>query len=201
MRGGEAAAVTGDRSGGWDVVADAFMAVRSGVGTALVRAWALRRLPPGAAILDLGCGSGVPIAAALAEDGFTIWGVDPAPRMIAAFRHRLPGMPAACEPAQASDFFGRRFVGVIAVGVLFLLPPADQLALLGRVAGALAPGGHFLFSAPRAPAAWTDPLTGRASVSLGVDAYAARLADVGLRLLGSERDEGGNDYHAATRVA
>jgi hypothetical protein len=37
-------------------------------------------------------------------------------------------------------------------------------------------------------------------VSLGVDAYAARLADAGIRLLGSARDEGGNDHHEATRV-
>ncbi|WP_308462229.1 class I SAM-dependent methyltransferase [Sphingomonas citri] len=182
-------------------MADAFMAVRSGVGTALVRAWAARRLPPGAAILDIGCGSGMPIAAALVADGFTIWGIDPSPRMIAAFRRRLPGMPAACEPAQASDVFGRRFEGAIAVGVLFLLRPADQLALLRRVAGALVPGGHFLFSAPRARAAWTDSLTGGASVSLGVEAYAVHLADAGLRLLRSERDEGGNDYHETIRAA
>jgi len=191
---------TGAYSGGWYAVADAFIAMRSGVGAALVRPWAARRLPPGAAILDIGCGSGVPIAAALAEHGFTIWDADAEPRMIAAFRRRLPFTPAACEPAQASDLFGRRFVGVIAVGALFLLPPADQLALLGHVAGALASGGHFLFSALRVRAAWADSLTGRASVSLGVDAYAARLADAGPCLPGSARDEGDNDHHEATRV-
>jgi 2-polyprenyl-3-methyl-5-hydroxy-6-metoxy-1,4-benzoquinol methylase len=60
-------------------VATSFVAVRSRIGAATVRSWA-RSLPPGAAILDLGCGSGVPIAQALLADGFDVHGVDASPR-------------------------------------------------------------------------------------------------------------------------
>jgi cyclopropane fatty-acyl-phospholipid synthase-like methyltransferase len=48
-------------------------------------------LPPGGAVLDLGCGHGAPISQALTEDGFVAFGVDVAPSMVAAFQERLPG--------------------------------------------------------------------------------------------------------------
>ncbi len=49
-------------SAGWEAVTDRFMKIRSSVETALVRAWAMDNLAPSAAIIDIGCGSGVPIA-------------------------------------------------------------------------------------------------------------------------------------------
>ncbi|MEP9402589.1 class I SAM-dependent methyltransferase [Sphingomonas sp. VNH70] len=192
--------MTMDRSAGWEAIAERFMAVRSDMGTAPVRSWAARCLSPGAAILDIGCGSGVPIAAALAADGHALWGVDASPSLLAAFRRNLPGMPAACEPAEDSDFFGRRFPGAIAIGLLFLLDAGVQRALLARVAGALEPGGQFLFSAPCERCEWIDTLTGRPSRSLGIAAYAEALDRVGLQLVATEDDAGGNAYHAAVRV-
>src|SRR5262245_8696979 len=57
-----------DRSNGWEAVAPGFIGSRkrSSIGVTTVRAWA-RSLPTGASILDLGCGSGVPISRALLE--------------------------------------------------------------------------------------------------------------------------------------
>ena len=57
-----------DMSNGYEEVATRHIAVRlnSGVGVATVREWA-DALPPGASILDLGCGHGVPISQALME--------------------------------------------------------------------------------------------------------------------------------------
>lgn len=109
------------------------MAVRSDVGTALVRSWARKCLPPSAAVLDIGCGSGVPIARALVSDGFTVWGIDASPSLVAAYRRNLPGMTAACEPAQDSSFFDRSFIGVISIGLVFLLDAPDQRKLLVNV--------------------------------------------------------------------
>jgi hypothetical protein len=37
-------------------------------------------------------------------------------------------------------YFGRQFDGVIAIGLMFLLPPAAQTQLLQRIPGALKPG-------------------------------------------------------------
>lgn len=188
-----------DRSAGWDAVSDQFMAIRSKVGASLVLTWAKDRLPRSAAILDIGCGSGVPIAQALAEDGFSVWGVDASPSLISAYRRNLPDMPAACEPAQESPFFDRTFVGVVTIGLVFLLDKGDQRKLLTNVANVLEPGGRFLFSAPREVCRWKDTLTERASMSLGADAYAAHLTSVGLRLDDCRSDEGGNNYYEAVR--
>lgn len=191
--------MTDDRSTGWDAVADRFQAIRSAAGTTLVRTWARDRLPAGASILDLGCGSGVPIARALAGDGFSMWGVDASPSLIAAYRRNLPGMPAAREPVQDSDLFGRTFAGAIAIGLIFLLDGHEQRALLDKVAGVLEPAGRFLFTAPVDPCEWPDTLTGRPSMSLGMDAYAEHLAGIGLELVHHGLDEGGNSYHEAAR--
>lgn len=188
-----------DRSAGWDAVSDQFMAIRSKVGASLVLTWAKDRLPRSAAILDIGCGSGVPIAQALAEDGFSVWGVDASPSLISAYRRNLPDMPAACEPAQESPFFDRTFVGVVSIGLVFLLDEGDQRKLLTNVANVLEPGGRFLFSAPREVCRWKDTLTERASMSLGADAYAAHLTSVGLRLDDCRSDEGGNNYYEVVR--
>lgn len=191
--------MTMDNSAGWDAVSDQFMAIRSNVGAALVLAWARDRLPRSATILDIGCGSGVPIAQVLVNDGFSVWGVDASPSLIAAYQRNLPDMPAVCEPAQTSTFFNRTFVGVVSIGLLFLLDEDEQRQLLTHVANVLEPGGRFLFSAPREVCRWRDTLTERVSMSLGEDAYGAHLASIGLRLDGCRSDEGGNNYYEAIK--
>ncbi len=191
--------MTTDHSAGWEAVSDKFIAVRSEVGAALVLGWATDRLPRSAAILDVGCGSGVPIAQGLVDVGFSVWGVDASPSLISAYRLNLPDMPVVCEPAQDSFFFNRTFVGVISIGLIFLLGEGDQRKLLTNVANVLQPDGRFLFSAPREVCRWNDTLTGRASMSLGADAYAAHLTSVGLRLDDCRSDEGGNNYYEAVK--
>jgi ubiquinone/menaquinone biosynthesis C-methylase UbiE len=48
------------------------------------------RLPTGARVLDLGCGSGRPVAQHMAELGLRVTGVDSSPTMISLCRSRLP---------------------------------------------------------------------------------------------------------------
>lgn len=191
--------MTTDHSSGWEAVSNQFIAIRSQVGAALVRDWAKDRLPQSAAILDIGCGSGVPIAQALVGDGYSVWGIDASPSLISAFRFNLPGMPAVCETAQDSSFFNRTFAGVVSIGLIFLLGEDDQRKLLTRVADALEPAGRFLFSAPLEACRWHDTLTGRVSTSLGAAAYATHLISVGLQLDDFRSDEGNNNYYEAVK--
>ena len=187
-----------DPSCGYDAHAETFVAARSDVGLSLVRDWAAS-LPVGASVVDVGAGSGTPLTAALAAAGLDVFAIDAAPSMVAAFRERVPHVPIACEPAEASAFFGRSFDAALAVGVVFLLPPERQGRLLRRVSCVLRPGGRLLFSAPWQVCAWTDALTGDSSVSLGREACARILAEEGVRIVAEHDDEGGNHHFAARK--
>ncbi|OJY63722.1 MAG: methyltransferase [Sphingobium sp. 66-54] len=189
-----------DLSNGWDAIADRLIAVRSTVGAEVVRDWA-RLLPAGGAVVDIGCGAGVPVSATLIDAGLQISGIDASPTLVAAFRQRFPMARVACEAAEESGFFGRKFDGAVAIGLLFLLPAEGQRAVIGRVASALSSGGRFLFSAPRQRCAWTDLLTGRPSRSLGFDRYERILGTAGMRVVATHVDEGENHYIDAERVA
>lgn len=187
-----------DLSTGYEAVAGEFMQrrERSSIGVATVRMWA-RRLPRGGSVLDLGCGSGQPISAALSDEGFLVYGIDASPSMAAACRSRLPHAHVACEAIENSRFFGRAFDGVVALGVMFLLPAGVQRDIIRRVAAALNPDGRFLFTSPAQACTWTDALTGRASRSLGAKDYESSLSGAGLALVGAYKDEGRNHYYDA----
>lgn len=188
-----------DASGGYEALAREFMHRRDPtIGVESVRQWS-RELPSGGAVLDLGCGHGVPISRALVHDGFRVYGVDASAALVAAFRERFPQALVACEAVEHSRFFGRTFDGVLAWGLLFLLEPETQVALIQRVASALEPGGRFLFTAPEQACTWADVLTGRQCVSLGSDVYRTTLAAAGLALLGEHEDEGGNHHYDARK--
>ncbi|WP_010543344.1 class I SAM-dependent methyltransferase [Sphingomonas elodea] len=188
--------MTDDPSAGWDAVAADFEALRSSIGVDIVQRWA-RDLPRGTAVIDIGCGTGWPIATALAEHGFNVFGVDASPTLLAAFRRNLPGAHAACEAVQSSRFFDRRFDAAIAIGLIFLIEESEQIALIRRVRDALHPGARFLFTAPREACAWTDSLTGRTSRSLGEAAYRAALIDARFTPVEGMVDDGGNRYFAS----
>jgi SAM-dependent methyltransferase len=188
-------------SNGYESVASRFMSYRtqSRVGVDTVREWA-KGLPRGAVILDLGCGSGRPISELFFDEGFTVYGLDASPSMIAAFRAQFPGAPAECSMIEDSDFFARTFDGVVAWGLIFLLTPEVQSLLIRKVSRALIKGGRFLFTSPQQACEWSDALTGRKSVSLGLEAYHRILLAEGLAPVGERQDEGENHYYLALKV-
>lgn len=188
-----------DPSRGWNAVAQTFIDARSANGAATVRRWATQ-LPQGGCLLDVGCGSGIPITAALIEAGFEVFGIDASPALVAEFRRHFPSSQIACEPAETSRLFDRKFDGAVSVGLLFLLPPDTQRLLVHRISRALKPGGRFLFSAPREACEWKDSLTGQTSLSLGENEYRRFLEQAGMRLTAHDIDEGKNSYFDAERT-
>ena len=191
-----------NRSNGYDEIATTFMSIRaaSRIGATTICEWS-RALPAGGAVLDLGCGHGVPVAEVLIGSGFDLHGIDASSRMIDAFRDRFPEAPTACETVEESAFLGRKFDGVVACGLIFLLASQVQRTLIRKVAKALDQGGHFLFTAPEERGVWADTLTGRESTSLGDEAYRRLLDSVGLAVDGHLWDEGRNHYYATSREA
>src|SRR3974377_900414 len=110
------------------------------VGAGVIREWS-RTVPPRSAILDLGCGHGVPISQTLIEEGFTVFGVDAARTFIEAFRRCLPSAFVEFAGVEDSEFFQRTFDGVVACGLMFLLPEDTQSLVIHKVARALNPQG------------------------------------------------------------
>jgi len=189
-----------DKSHGYDDRAQEFAGRRhSTIGAPEVEGWA-RALPTGAAVLELGCGIGEPIGTALERTGCEIFGIDASPRMIDAFQRRLPHARAACEAAEDSPFFNRTFDGIVAWGLMFLLPTGTQDRIIVKAANALKPNGSFLFTAPAHVCEWNDNLTGQRSISLGADEYKRRLAANGLTVIEEFEDQGDNHYYVAIKT-
>lgn len=111
------------------------------------------RLPPGGAVLDLGCGAGVPVARALAAAGFAVTGVDLSQVQVERARRLVPGARFLRADATQVEFPAGSFEAVVCLYTLIHLPLDEQPALLGRVADWLRPGGWLL--ATTGQQAWT----------------------------------------------
>lgn len=188
-----------DKSNGYEAIAEHFVGARTpSIGPSTVRDWS-KRLDRGASVLELGCGFGV-ISTVLVEEGFALSLVDASPTLLGKFRERFPDVPAECGAAEESAFFDRTFDAVVAWGLLFLLPEETQRALIRKVAGALKPGGRFLFTAENRALEWEDSLTGLRSVSLAPEEYVRWMEASGLEMDGTDQDVGGNFYYFARRA-
>ena len=190
---------------GYEDVAAEFIAGRggknsTGIGVSSVADWS-QSLPLGATVLDIGCGTGVPISEVLIKRGFKVYGVDASPSLVAAFRSRFPDSSVECATVQDSDFFARTFDAVISWGLFFLLDAEAQRKLIKKIAGVLRSGGKLLFTAPSQTGSFSpDIMTGRPQFSLGYDEYLKRLQAEGLSLIGTHRDEGENHYYFAQKI-
>lgn len=118
-------------------------------GTFAAQTWVERLtapLPTGAAILDLGCGGGEPIARFLIDRGFAITGVDLAASQIVVASTRFPRhrwLRADMRTVPLDETFH----AVIAWNSLTWLSHTDQALVATRAAAWLAPGGRLLFNA------------------------------------------------------
>src|SRR5688572_11761180 len=130
----------------YDLIADWYAADRNEhIGVPEVTTLAAS-LPPGATVLDVGCGNGMPLTRALLAAGCSVVGVDSSERMLEHFRRNFPNTRAVRSTIQASEFDAATFDGAIAWGVLFHLPHVEQAKAVAKIAHSLKTGGLFLFT-------------------------------------------------------
>ncbi|CAN5576301.1 MAG: class I SAM-dependent methyltransferase [Rubrobacter sp.] len=103
-----------------------------------------RDLPPGAAVLDLGCGAGVPATRWLAARGFTVTGVDFSERQLGLARKLVPDATFVKADMTALEFEPGTFGAVVAFHSIIHVPREEHLALLEKIHRWLGPGGLFL---------------------------------------------------------
>ena len=133
---------------GDDAIAERYYAWSDARPSATRRRWlarALELIPPGADVLELGCGAGVPMTRALAA-GRRVTGVDISARQIELARAAVPEATFVHADMTALDLAPASFDAVVAFYSLTHVPRADLPALLASVRGWLRPGGVFLAS-------------------------------------------------------
>lgn len=185
----------------YDLIADGYATDRDRhIGVSEVTAFAatLRR---GARVLEIGCGTGIPLTRALLEGGCEVVAIDSSAEMIARFRWNLPQTPAHVASILACDFPPATFDGALAWGVLFHLSATDQARAIASVATVLTPGGRFLFTAGGDEGTTEGRMHGVTFryTSLSVEGYRGLLRDNGLTLLDTHADRAQNTYYLAEK--
>ena len=96
-------------------------------------------------VLDLGCGSGRPVAQNLVRHGLHVTGVDASPGMISLCCSRMPG-----EEWIVSDMrdvaLNRRFNGILGWDSFFFLRHDDQRKMFKLFAAHAAPSAYLMFN-------------------------------------------------------
>lgn len=190
-----------DSAEAYEVRAHEFLRGRDAslIGTQVVEQWS-RSLRRGATVMELACGGGYPVSRVLDAAGHQLWAVDSSPTLVAEFRSRFPNIPVQCARVQVCDFFGQKYEGAIAIGLLFLLSESDQAGLIYRVADILVPRGRFLFTAPIQVGVWNDLNTGLVCTSLGHERFGQLLRDADFQLVATYTDKGKNNYYDAEKI-
>lgn len=114
----------------------------------LERHWMARfeaLLSPAASVLDIGCGSGQPIARHLIERGFSVVGVDSSPTLISKCRNRFANAHWLVADMRELSL-GRRFDGLIAWDSFFHLAHEDQRSMFAVFRAHAKSGAPLLFT-------------------------------------------------------
>ncbi len=105
-----------------------------------------RVLPPGAKVVDAGCGIGATVYG-LAEAGFDAYGIDFSEATVGEIRTLAPGLKIEVADVRAMPFEGGSLDGVWSLGVIEHFPDGYD-ALIEEVSRVLRPNGHLFLTVP-----------------------------------------------------
>ncbi|MCA1571369.1 MAG: class I SAM-dependent methyltransferase [Chloroflexi bacterium] len=103
----------------------------------------IRRTPPGARVLDLGCGSGIPSTRELSKS-FDVTGVDASIAQVRLARRNVPTATFMHADFSEAEFPEASFSGVCALYSISHVPRQQHAELFAKVWTWLRPGGLFV---------------------------------------------------------
>lgn len=170
---------------GYDACAASFHESRSAEPGSELRGLTARLLD-GDAVLDIGCGAGVPIARSLAVR-YRVTGVDMSPEMVRRARRNVPTGVFVCADVMSFRLPPSSFDAAVALYSVFHLPREEHARLFRRVHGWLKPGGYFLCTlSHQGEEGYTEPDFHGATMywsNYGLDEYVDILTEVGFDVL------------------
>jgi cyclopropane fatty-acyl-phospholipid synthase-like methyltransferase len=105
----------------------------------------LKGLPAGSRVLDLGCGTGNPIARHIVQSGFQLVGVDQSKTMLEIAQREVPQGEFIHADMLEVEFDGE-FAAIIAWDSAFHVDRRHHTALYRKLANSLLTGGRLLLS-------------------------------------------------------
>jgi len=106
-------------------------------------AFLIERLPPGAAVLDIGCGCGLPVCHELVRHA-SVTGIDISPAMIALARRNVSASTFICGDIMSAEFPDSSFDAITAFYAVFHLPKQEHEELFRRIHRWLKPNGYLM---------------------------------------------------------
>ncbi len=104
-----------------------------------------KKIKPNGSILDIGCGSGLPITKYLCDKGFAVTGIDYSDKMIEMAKKS--SIPANFILSDFFDFTtSEKFDGIIAWDSLWHITKSKQESIYPKISNLLKPNGLFLFT-------------------------------------------------------
>jgi SAM-dependent methyltransferase len=131
---------------GYDLMAEQYLATKNREDPLALTALGdlASLLPRDAAVLDLGCGAGVPVTRWLSDKGFAVTGVDVSARQLKLARTYVPEATFIKADMTEVTFPPGSLDAVVAFYSIIHLPRTEHPALLGRIHRWLRPEGIFL---------------------------------------------------------
>ncbi len=130
----------------YDIIADGFAKMRDSFNTEKKYLDALiNYIPKKSHILDIGCGSGFPIASYLIERNFQVTGVDGSQELLNIAKTKCPKMLGLYGDVSTIEL-NQTFDVIVEWWCLFHLPKTDHEYMIARFAKWLKPGGIIEFT-------------------------------------------------------
>ena len=154
-------------------------------------------LPKNGKVLDVGCGSGVPVAQFLAKQGFLVTGIDLSESMLEMARSNVPKGNFIQKSMTELDFPEQCFDGIVACYSIIHVPRQLHRTILESFKHILRPGGILLFSCGSSEWEGIEDFYGEQMFwsHFNSDVYIRYLKELRFKLHFAEPITGGGETH------